>query len=147
MAYDVLTTDEFDAWFDGLTDQERRRLAPKIDRLEERGPTLDYPESSSIRGSAHGAKMRELRIQIDKEPFRILYAFDVLQRAVLLQAETRWAMRSNGTNKSFPLPTGSLRLINTKRSLKSRPSMRLSKEARRREASDGNLESAQGQAL
>lgn len=32
----------------------------------------------------HGAKMRELRIQIDKEPFRVLYAFDVLQRAVLL---------------------------------------------------------------
>lgn len=84
MAYDVLTTDEFDAWFDGLTANERRRLAPKIDRLEERGPMLDYPESSSIRGSTHGAKMRELRIQIGREPFRILYAFDVLQRGVLL---------------------------------------------------------------
>ena len=83
MEWVVLTTEEFDAWFEQLTETQKKRIAVKIDMLELRGPTLRHPDSSDIAGSRHGG-MRELRIQIGGAPFRVLYAFDPNRAAVLL---------------------------------------------------------------
>jgi hypothetical protein len=44
---------------------------------------LPFPYSSKINGSRH-SQMRELRIQHQGEPYRILYAFDPRRTAVLL---------------------------------------------------------------
>ena len=51
--------------------------------LESRGPTLSFPHSSDVRGSRHG-NMRELRVQVGGEPYRIFYAFDPRRTAILL---------------------------------------------------------------
>lgn len=47
------------------------------------GPKLPFPHSSGIKSSKH-EHMRELRIQIGGEPYRIFYAFDPRRTAILL---------------------------------------------------------------
>lgn len=51
--------------------------------LEEKGPSLGFPHTSDIAASKHG-NMRELRVQISGEPYRIFYAFDPRRAALLL---------------------------------------------------------------
>ena len=62
MCWDVEYTDEFEAWWEGLSEQEQVSLAASVALLEERGPSLGHPHSSGINGSRHG-HMRELRTQ------------------------------------------------------------------------------------
>ena len=62
--------------------------------LEVRGPQLGYPHSSGIAQSRH-AHMRELRVQHDGQPYRILYAFGPRRSAILLiggnkTGDNRW---------------------------------------------------------
>lgn len=51
--------------------------------LMEAGPALGYPQSTNIRGSKF-SHMRELRIQHEGRPYRVLYAFDPIRVALLL---------------------------------------------------------------
>ena len=51
--------------------------------LEDLGPQLPFPHSSGVKGSKHG-HMRELRIQHQGRPFRVLYAFDPRRATILL---------------------------------------------------------------
>ena len=51
--------------------------------LEKYGPDLPFPLSSGVNTSRH-SHMRELRIQIQGTPFRVLYAFDPRRTAILL---------------------------------------------------------------
>ena len=51
--------------------------------LEERGPHLPFPYSSRVKGSRHSA-MRELRVQHQGRPYRVLYVFDPRRVAILL---------------------------------------------------------------
>jgi hypothetical protein len=44
---------------------------------------LSFPHSSGIEGSKHN-HMRELRIQHQGDPYRVLYAFDPRRSAILL---------------------------------------------------------------
>jgi hypothetical protein len=83
MAYEVEYTDEFGAWWDNLSIVEQVSIEAVIDLLEERGPRLGHPHSSAIKGSRHG-HMRELRVQHQGRPYRILYAFDPRRTAILL---------------------------------------------------------------
>ncbi len=83
MAYNVEYTDEFEEWWDGLTEAEQIDIAPVVNLLEERGPFLGFPYSSGIEGSQYD-HMRELRIQHKGDPYRILYAFDPRRTALLL---------------------------------------------------------------
>jgi len=62
VAWDVEVTDEFKAWWDGLTEAERISVERSVLLLEERGPHLPFPYSSRVTGSHHAA-MRELRVQ------------------------------------------------------------------------------------
>jgi hypothetical protein len=66
-----------------LGETERERIGVKVDLLELSGPQLGYPHSSDIRGSRH-SHMRELRIQVSGEPYRVLYAFDPRRMGILL---------------------------------------------------------------
>ena len=51
--------------------------------LQEAGPALGFPFSSGIKGSKY-SHMRELRIQYEGRPYRVLYAFDPSRTAFLL---------------------------------------------------------------
>ncbi len=80
---DVLYTDEFEAWWNGLSTEEQDSIDRVVRMLMTEGPTLRFPYSSGIEGSAH-SHMRELRIQPSGRPYRVLYAFDPNRDAVLL---------------------------------------------------------------
>src|SRR6266571_1718913 len=70
-------------WWNGLDEGEQDSVARLVRLLQERGPTLPYPYSSGIEGSKYN-HMRELRIQHQGRPYRVLYAFDPRSVAVLL---------------------------------------------------------------
>ena len=83
MAWNVEYTDEFEDWWDSLTEAEQEDVAAYVTLLEKKGPTLPFPYSTDIRGSKH-AHMRELRVQHAGRPYRVLYAFDPHRTAILL---------------------------------------------------------------
>lgn len=94
MTWDVEYTDEFGDWWASLSEDEQESLAASVRLLEERGPLLGFPHSSSINGSRH-SHMRELRTQHDGKPLRTLYAFDPRRSAILLiggdkTGDNRW---------------------------------------------------------
>lgn len=81
--WEVEYTDEFEAWWDTLTVEEQKSVTAFVDLLEERGVHLGYPHCSGVNGSKHD-HMRELRVQHQGDPYRILYAFDPRRNAILL---------------------------------------------------------------
>jgi hypothetical protein len=83
VSWQVEYTDEFGAWWDSLTEDEKIRVTASVGLLERRGPNLPFPHSSGISGSRHG-HMRELRVQVGARPIRIFYAFDPRRVAILL---------------------------------------------------------------
>jgi len=83
MSWNVEYTDEFEAWWLSLTEEEQISVAATVQLLEERGPHLPFPHSSGINGSKH-SHMRELRTQHEGRPYRTLYAFDPRRAAILL---------------------------------------------------------------
>jgi len=80
---EVEYTNEFGAWWDGLTEDEQDSVAAIIGVLEQRGVQLGHPYSSDVKNSRHG-QMRELKIQHAGRPYRVLYAFDPRRMAILL---------------------------------------------------------------
>ena len=82
-SFEVEFTDEFEQWWNRLSDDARIEIAAVVDLLANEGPSLGFPRSSAVIGSKHG-HMRELRIQFRGDPYRILYAFDPRRIAVLL---------------------------------------------------------------
>ena len=49
MAWDVEYTDEFEAWWVGLDEEEQIDIAAVVGLLEEKGPHLPYPYSSDVK--------------------------------------------------------------------------------------------------
>jgi hypothetical protein len=83
VAWDVEFTDEFGTWWENLTAEEQESVDFGVGLLIERGPTLPFPYSSQVKGSQFG-EMRELRVQHQGKPYRVLYAFDPRRVALLL---------------------------------------------------------------
>lgn len=67
----------------GLTPAEQKSVDFAVSLLQEVGPTLRMPRSSGIEMARH-THMRELRIQHQGRPYRVLYAFDPRRAALLL---------------------------------------------------------------
>jgi hypothetical protein len=80
---EVLFTDEFGTWWDGLTAEEQGSVNATVILLSTKGIALGYPHSSKISASRH-SHVRELRIQHEGRPYRVLYAFDPNRDALLL---------------------------------------------------------------
>ncbi len=83
MSWEVEFTDEFETWWDDLEEDAQDAIDVSVQLLEAKGPTLGFPHTSDINGSKHG-NMRELRIQVGGEPYRVFYAFDPRRTGILL---------------------------------------------------------------
>ena len=83
MACEVEFTDEFGAWWDGLTAGEQESVRAYVRLLAEFGVALKHPYCSGVTGSKH-SHMRELRVQHQGRPYRVLYAFNPRRAALLL---------------------------------------------------------------
>lgn len=79
---DVEFTDEFETWWNTLTEAEQAAVDGHVLALEEHGVKLGFPRTSDVKGSRHG-QMRELRIKSGGQ-IRVLYAFDPRRAAILL---------------------------------------------------------------
>jgi hypothetical protein len=78
----VIATDEFVAWYDGLADVDVDAVNRAVLRLEQEGVALGFPHSSAIMGWNHA--IRELRVQSQGRPLRLFYAFDTERNAVVI---------------------------------------------------------------
>lgn len=92
--WEVEYTDEFGKWWETLTEAVQVDVAASVGLLEELGPHLRFPHCSGIEGSKY-SQMRELRIQHEGKPYRVLYAFDPRRCAILLlggnkEGDARW---------------------------------------------------------
>ena len=83
MAWEVEFSDEFGEWWDSLNAAEQKSVDFTVSLLQHAGPTSRMPHSSGVESSRH-AHMRELRVQHEGRPYRILYAFDPRRTAILL---------------------------------------------------------------
>ena len=83
MMWEVEYTNEFEGWWHTLKELEQDSVSVSVGLLEQLGPNLRHPHSSGIHDSRH-THMRELRIQHEGRPYRILYAFDPKRVAILL---------------------------------------------------------------
>jgi hypothetical protein len=66
-------------WLTGLPDEQFGQVEYSIDRLSRDGPLLSEPHSRQLRG-----KVRELRLGIDGESWRITYYIATGRRIILL---------------------------------------------------------------
>ena len=94
--WNVESTAQFEQWWSELTRLEQHSVVAKIELLEEKGPTLEFPHSSGVHSSRHG-NMRELRVQSGGRPLRIFYAFDPRRSAILLIGGDK-----TGNNRFYP---------------------------------------------
>jgi len=81
--WEIEYTDEFGAWWEGLSEAEQEDIDAVVRVLEQRGPALRRPHVGTVNGSRH-ANMKELIVQHTGRPYRILFAFDPRRCAILL---------------------------------------------------------------
>jgi len=79
----VGTTDVFDEWFAGLSDEERGEIEAKVNLLKMFGPALRRPHADTLGGSKF-PNMKELRADLNHSTLRIAFAFDPNRKAILL---------------------------------------------------------------
>ena len=83
MAWDVELTEECEAWWNTLNQAEQESVGHGFDLLAELGPALSRPHADTLKGS-HFPNLKELRVQHEGRPYRVLYAFDPRRVALLL---------------------------------------------------------------
>lgn len=76
-------TDEFEQWWQTLTEDQQEDLTMSVQLLRNLGPSLPRPHADTVKGSRH-KNMRELRTQSKGRPLRTFYAFDPRRCAILL---------------------------------------------------------------
>ncbi|MHB1551920.1 MAG: type II toxin-antitoxin system RelE/ParE family toxin [Vulcanimicrobiaceae bacterium] len=83
MAWDIEFTDQFGEWWDALDEDTQVAIDAIVRVLEKVGPALTRPYADTVKGSRH-PNMRELRVQHQGRPLRLLYAFDPRRTAIVL---------------------------------------------------------------
>lgn len=83
MEWDVEYSDEFESWWSSLSEAEQEDVSAVVGVLEEKGPSLRRPRVGPIVTSRH-PNMKELIVQHAGRPYRVLFAFDPRQCAILL---------------------------------------------------------------
>jgi hypothetical protein len=83
VSWEVEGSDEFAAWFGNLAEDEAESVTRSIDLLALAGPVLGRPHVDTLYGTSI-ANLKELRVQHDGRPLRILFAFDPRRVAYLI---------------------------------------------------------------
>jgi len=83
MSFVVNISDEFETWFLEQEDELQNRISAMVNLLSEHGPNLRRPFADTLEGSKL-SNLKELRVQHQGEPYRILFAFDPVRQALLL---------------------------------------------------------------
>ena len=83
MSWTVEVTDEFETWWDELTEEERVSLDGLIRVLEAHGPPLGHPYNVDVSGSRHPL-LRQLRVPHHGPALCVLYVPDEERATVLL---------------------------------------------------------------
>lgn len=82
--WDIKFHPAFQTWTDTLDDQDVEALVAALQILREQGPSLGRPLVDTVVASRH-TNMKELRPgSTGRTEVRVLFAFDVVRRAVLL---------------------------------------------------------------
>lgn len=81
--WNVEYTNEFEVWFDALSEEQQEAVALRVRQLEQSGPTLRRPTVGEIKNSAFAPRMKELRCSSDGS-LRVLFIFDPRRTAILL---------------------------------------------------------------
>ena len=81
--WDVEYTDEFEVWWNALDAEAQEDIDVIVHLLEAVGPALTRPHADTVKGARY-RNMRELRVQSQGRPIRILYVFDPRRTAILL---------------------------------------------------------------
>src|SRR5712691_9893313 len=79
---DVVGTDEFEAWYLNLSEEDTRAVDRLVGLLEAHGVQLGHPYTSKVLKTKYA--IRELRSRGTANPLRIFYIFDRARAAVLL---------------------------------------------------------------
>ena len=85
MSWEVIFHPDFEPEFDDLPLMVRREINANIEVLEMIGPRLGRNRVDTLKGSRH-ANMKELRFYAADGVWRVAFAFDPAQHAVLLVA-------------------------------------------------------------
>ena len=83
MAWEVETTEEYDAWFLEQADNGQEAIRTNVELLTEYGPHLSRPYADTLKGSKL-SNLKELRAQTENHVFRVAFIFDEERKAVLL---------------------------------------------------------------
>lgn len=86
VAWTVEVTDDFERWWDRLTEDERVSIDGMIRVLEAQGPSLQAPYSAGVVGSSV-AQLRQLRVPHGERDICVLYVSEP-SRLVLLTGST-----------------------------------------------------------
>lgn len=94
MEWTVLLDDDFEAWLLEQTQVVRVGIASRIALLAKAGPALGRPQVDTLAGSTL-TNLKELRIQIQGDPWRVLFVFDPKRQAIILvggnkRGDKRW---------------------------------------------------------
>ncbi len=87
---------EFEPEFDSLEPQVQDELMAQAGLLAEFGPQLKRPAADTLHGSKHD-NMKELRFKATGGVWRVAFAFDPEQKAILLVAGDK----SGGSERRF----------------------------------------------
>lgn len=85
MGYSVLFHRLFVPEWKALPLNVKERIGEVLDHLEDDGPWLGRPDVDRLNGSAF-ANMKEMRVRVRGQVWRVAFAFDPQQRAVVLCA-------------------------------------------------------------
>jgi hypothetical protein len=96
MPWQVYFQAEFEAEFDALENEVQDELLAQANLLKTFGPQLKRPAADTLHGSKHD-NMKELRFKAAGGVWRVAFAFDPEQKAILLIAGNK----SGGSEKRF----------------------------------------------
>jgi hypothetical protein len=87
VSWTVEVTDEFETWWDALTEDERVSLDGMIRVLEAHGPSLGSPYNMDVPESRH-PQLRQLRVPHQSRFLCVLYIPDEKRAALILLTGT-----------------------------------------------------------
>ena len=83
--WDIQTRPIFDQWLAAQNTTDRKNVLVMLKVLSEIGPRLGRPYADTLNG-ARLSNLKELRVQSDGKPIRVLFAFDDARVGIILCA-------------------------------------------------------------